>query len=87
MKSFLKIFFIVIGVAGVIYLGITVFAWILFRDFFPKELYDKQDLIENFENRTSEIIDVKEYYQSILPENTSVYLEFGKQKELTIFHI
>lgn len=49
--------------------------------------YDKDDLIENYEMRKLEIMDVKEYYLSILQNDTEVHIEFTNDKELGIFHV
>jgi hypothetical protein len=67
--------------------GFYLFVHIAFDGIFTSPSYDKKDLIENYEARTDEIIDVKNYYKSILPDGASVTIEFDNDKELGIFHV
>ena len=49
--------------------------------------YTKQELIEHYESKTVEIHSLKTYYQSIVPKNKIVKIEFDGNRELGIFHI
>ncbi|MEZ4983682.1 MAG: hypothetical protein R2795_01375 [Saprospiraceae bacterium] len=51
------------------------------RSIFGKH-YDTQDLIENYEKRSSQIIEVKEYIKKITPENFDIYVEFDSNREI-----
>ena len=44
--------------------------------------YDTQDLIENYADRSNQIIEVKEYIKKITPENFGVYVEFESSSEI-----
>lgn len=63
------------------------FLGIVFKGFFSGPTYTKKDLIANFEERNVEMFEVKRYFNSILPDNAGVYIEFKNDKELGIFHV
>lgn len=67
--------------------GYYLFLHIAFDGIFAGPTYDKNDLVENFEERKEEIFEVKEYFKSILPDGASVTIEFDNDKELEIFHV
>lgn len=46
------------------------------------EYYDTNDLIENYEERSSQIIELKKYMEKITPENFSVYVEFESNRDV-----
>ena len=86
MRFILKAILIILGILGTLFIGFLIFLHFAFDGLFTGPTYNKSDLIANYENRKSEIIDVRDYYKSILPENKSVSIEFGKGKDLKIFH-
>jgi len=51
------------------------------KDFTPKEL------IENFDKKQAEIYSLKNYYNSIVPQNKFVEIEFENNRELSRFGI
>jgi len=59
--------------------------WGLRKLFYIKRV-TKSEMIENFEKNRLEIEDVIEYYQSILPGNSSCHIEFDGQS-IKIFHL
>ncbi len=59
----------------------------LFDGIFTGPFYDKEDLIENYELKSKEIFEVKQYFESILPKNAIVHIEFENDSELAIFHV
>lgn len=83
LKGILIFLGIILFLFGVFYL----FLLIAFDGIFTGPTYDKKDLIENYEARTDEILDVKNYYKSILPDGASVTIEFDDDKKLGIFHV
>lgn len=87
MNKVLKILLIFFGIIILIFGGFFLFLHIAFGGIFTGPSYDKKDLIENYEERTQEIIEVKNYFKSILPNNTYVSIEFDNDKELGIFHV
>ncbi|MBL1411074.1 hypothetical protein [Sphingobacterium faecale] len=87
MNRLLKLLFILLGIALFIIGGFYLFLHIAFDGLFTGVSYDKRDLIENYEKRKEEIIDVRNYFTSILPEGTDVMLEFNNNNELGIFHV
>lgn len=87
LKTFLIIIGIIAGVFLTIVLGLVLITHFTFAKIFDGPFYSKKDLIENFEKRTPEIIEVKDYYKSILPEGASTMIEFDSKRELGIFHV
>ena len=87
MKRALKGLLIFLGIILFLIGGFYLFLHIAFDGIITGPSYDKNDLIENFEARTDEILDVKKYYKSILPDGASVTIEFDNDKELGIFHV
>ena len=44
--------------------------------------YDTHDLIENYEEKSDQIIEVKEYIKKITPENFGVYVELNSNRDI-----
>lgn len=87
MNKALKGILIFFGIILFLFGGFYLFLHIAFDGIFTGPSYDKKDLIENYEARTDEILDVKNYYKSILLDGASVSIEFDNDKELGIFHV
>lgn len=87
MNRALKVLLIFFGIILLIFGGFLLFLHIAFDGIFSGPSYDKKDLIENYERRKTEILDVKKYYKSILPEGSYVDIEFENDNELGIFHV
>lgn len=87
MNKGLKGLLIFSGIILFLFGGFYLFLHIAFDGIFTGPSYDKKDLIENYEARTDEIFDLKNYYKSILPDGASVTIEFDNDKELGIFHV
>ena len=87
MNRALKVLLIFSGIILLIFGGFLLFLHIAFDGIFTGPSYDKNDLIENYEQRKIEILDVKKYYKSILPEGSYVDIEFKNDNELGIFHV
>ena len=63
------------------------FQHIAFDGIFTGPFYDKEDLMENYEKKKEEIAEVKRYFESILPAESIVHIEYENNKELAIFHV
>ena len=87
MNKALKGLLIYFGIILLIFGGFYLFIFIAFDRIFTGPYYDKEDLIVNYEKRKEEILDVKKYFKSILPDRASVTIEFDDDKELGIFHV
>uniref|UniRef100_UPI002631E88E hypothetical protein n=1 Tax=uncultured Tenacibaculum sp. TaxID=174713 RepID=UPI002631E88E len=59
---------------------------IAFDGIFTGPSYNKQDLIDNFERKKNEIIEVKKFIDSKTPFETYISIEF-ENGELGIFHV
>lgn len=86
MKKAIK--WILISISGliIIYIGYWIFVYIVFTGVFNGH-YTKKDLIENYEQRHSQINSLKIYFTSIVPPETEIDIEFENNRELGIFHI
>src|SRR5690606_26446654 len=87
MDRALKILLIFFGIILSIFGGFLLFLHFAFDGIFTGPSYDKKDLIENYEQRKMEILDVKKYFISILSEGSYVDIEFKNDNELGIFHV
>jgi hypothetical protein len=87
MSKKLKILLFWGGFLFLIILGLYLFIHIAFDGIFTGPFYTKEDLIKNYELKESEILEVKNYFESILPENAIVHIEFNNNDELGIFHV
>ena len=86
MNRPLKILLIILGILGVIIIGFYLFIHIAFDGIFTGPSYNKQDLIDNYEKRKNEIIEVKSFIDSKIPSDTYIDVEF-ENGELGIFHV
>jgi len=86
MKKPLKILLIIIGILITIFGGFYLFLHIAFNGIFTGPVYTKQDLIENYEKKQTEILDIKSFIDSKLPSDTYINIEF-ENGDLGIFHI
>ena len=84
-KKILKWVFIIAGIGFLSFVGYVIAVLYAFGVF--DRDYNRQDLIEHYESRTAEIQNLKAYYESIVPANKTVKIEFDGNRELGIFHI
>lgn len=87
MKRAFKGISIFLGIILFLFGGIYLFIHFSFDGIFTGPSYNKKDLIENYEARTNEILDVTNYYKSILPDGASMEIEFENDNKLRIFHV
>lgn len=87
MKIILKGLLILFGILVLILGGFLLFIHIAFDGLFTGPTYNQKDLVENYDQRKSQIIDAKNYFKSIVPEGARVAIEFDNDKELGIFHV
>ena len=86
MNRPLKIFLIIVGSLAVIIGGFYLFIHIAFDGIFTGPSYTKHDLIDNFEQRTREVIEVKSFIDANISKDVYIDIEFGKG-DLRIFHV
>ena len=86
MKKTLKWILIILGVGLLTYIGYWIFALAVFSGVFDK-FYSTQDLIDNYNKKTTEIVEVKNYVNKIVPPNKSVDIEFDGNRKFFIFHV
>lgn len=88
MLKEIKIFLLVIGSISLIAIGsFFLFLHFAFDGAFTGPSYNKKDLIENYKKKKDEIIEVRNYFKSILPDGAGVSIEFKNDDELSIFHV
>lgn len=86
MNRSLKKTSIIFGISAAIIGGFYLFLHIAFGGIFTGPFYDKQDLIDNYEQRKTEITEVKSFIDSKLTTDTYIDIEFENDK-IEIFHI
>ena len=86
MNKVIKWLLIPLFIILVIYFAYNIYSFIVLDNLFDGTIYTKKDLIENYESKQKEIIELKTYFESILPEEKEVTIEFERRK-LAIFHI
>ena len=85
MNKLLKDLSVVLGVLVIFIGGSYIYFYIVFDRIFTGPSYNKQDLINNYEKKQSEILEVKAFIDSKIPSDTFVHIEFDNDK-LAIFH-
>ena len=71
-----------------IVIGILLFIGYWFFIFYSSGLLDsssKQELIDNYNKNESEILDLKSYFNSIVPKDCSVYIEFKSRRKIDLW--
>jgi hypothetical protein len=86
IKNVIKAVVIVLTAGIVLHFGYYLFVFAMFAGLFEPS-YDKQDLVQNYEIKHREIQEVKAYFASRVPANTTVHIEFEDDDELGIFHV
>ena len=73
-------------------IGLVLFPFLLyllllfsFSNFFPSESSSKQELIDNFIMKEKEILELKSFFNSIVPDKHSVYIEFKGSEEIDLW--
>jgi len=85
-KTFKRII-LFFGFAVLLWFGYIIYTALTFSFFDDDKFYSKQDLIDNYNTRKSQINDLKNYLNSIVPANKSVDIEFEGSKRISIFHL
>lgn len=86
MKKLLKWILILSCVALIV---ILVGSYLLFSalDLCDGKVYTKKDLIDNYQLRSKQIKQVKEYINNVVPPGQTVDIEFDGVNKLSIFHL
>ena len=79
----LKYILIGIGSIALFLIAIIIFIHVIFYIIFGKS-YNMKDLINNYENNTQEIVQLIEYYSSIVPDNFRVSIEFNSVNSINL---
>lgn len=85
VKKILKAILILCGIVLVCFVGYILMIIYAFGGF-DKD-YSVTELKENFEDKKTEIYEVKAYINKIVPSNKLVYIEFDDNNTLGIFHV
>ncbi len=86
MNKTLKWILIIVGSGLLIFVGYVFFVFSTFS-FDDGKYYSKQDLIDNYNHKTQQIIEVKQYINSVVPPGKTVDIEFEGNKKFFIFHV
>lgn len=87
MNQFIKILLIISGTILLTICGFLLLLHFALDGIFTDPSYDEKDLIKNYEKHSTDIIEAKTYFKSILPDGASVSIEFDNDEELGIFHV
>jgi len=87
MKKTIKWILIIVGCGLVLYVGFFIYSILTFSFFDDGKFYSKQELIDNYNQKSQQIADLKSYINKIVPVNKSVDIEFDGEKQLGIFHV
>jgi hypothetical protein len=86
MSKILKWTLILVGIGILTYGSFWIYAIVSFVGGFDKS-YTVQDLIENYNNKTKEITELKNYVNRIVPVGMSVDIEFDCNNKFVFFHV
>jgi len=86
MSKTFKWILITVILVVLIYVGFWIYAIISFAGGFEQN-YSKIDLIDNYKKHTKEIIELRDYFNRIVPKNSCVDIEFKDDNTLSIFHV
>ena len=85
VRKVIKWTLISIGIGLVLLPFLSYFIILSFSSFFPSERSSKQELIDNFNMKEKEIFELKSFFNSIVPNEYSVYIEFNDNKEIDLW--
>lgn len=86
MNQILKWILITLGIGLSAYIGFWAFAIISYSGTFETN-YSKKDLVDNYDLKSKEIIELKNYVDSFVPAHMTVDIEFDGNRTLSIFHV
>jgi hypothetical protein len=85
-KKIIKWTLIISGAGFLIYVGFMVFVFLSFSGAFDT-FHTKQELIDNYIKRQTQILELKSYFNSIVPRDKQVEIEFENDKKLFRFGV
>ncbi|ANH83091.1 hypothetical protein A8C56_20780 [Niabella ginsenosidivorans] len=86
MRKTIKWILIILGGGLLLFFGCVFYVFSTFR-FDDGKHYSTQDLIDNYNQKSNQITDLKTYVNKIIPTSKSVDIEFEGNKKLFIFHL
>jgi hypothetical protein len=86
MNKTLKWILIIIGSGLLLFVGYVFYVFATFS-FDDGKHYSRQELIDNYNSKSAQIIDLKNYINRIVPVNKSVDVEFDGNKKFFFFHV
>ena len=86
ISTIIKYIVISIGIGLLILIGFWFYAMTAFSGAF-ETTYTEKDLVENYKEKTNEILLLKSYINSITPAGMTVEIEYDDNNTLAIFHI
>ncbi len=86
LRTFFKWLFVVSGVGVLAYLGFWILGFVAFGEFeLSGQDYSVTELKENFEKKRVEIYELKRYFNSVVPKDRFVEIEF--ENDNTLFRL
>jgi hypothetical protein len=86
MKKVIKWFFILLAGGLLVYVCFWIYAIANFS-FGDGKYYSKQDAIDNYNQRTQQIVDLAVFINKVVPTGKTVDIEFDGNKRVAIFHV
>ncbi len=85
-KAIIKYSVIAVGIILLIYIGITIYFAYSFASAFDMP-YSRKDLVDNFNKRQQAIVELKIYFNRIVPKSKQVEIEFESDNKLFRFGV
>jgi len=85
-KKILKWILIIGGLGLLVYIGFMIFVSMTFSRAFDT-FHTKKELIDNYTKRQTQILELKRYFNSIVPKNKQVEIEFASDSKLFRFGV
>lgn len=86
LKKIIKWALIIISVGLLTYVGFVILAVLSFSSVFDTS-HTKQELIDNYTKRQVQILDLKSYFNSIVPKDKQIEIEFESDNQLFRFGV
>jgi hypothetical protein len=85
-KKIIKGILIIGGIGLLLYLGFMVFVSMTFSGAFDT-FHTKQELIDNYNKRQTQVLELKSYFNSIVPKDKQIEIEFESSSKLFRFGV
>jgi hypothetical protein len=85
-KKIIKWILIIVGLGLFLFIGFMIYVSMAFSGVFDT-FHTKQELIDNYNKRQTQILELKSYFNSIVPKDKQVEIEFESDSKLFRFGV